>query len=236
MVSVGQQNDFYLFNPVIGDWDGRGHKPSGMTYGGCFYDLLCKQIPTGIACWTKEGRLFFYEGKPDGGAGQWTEKKTTGDKLPGSNVDSAGIDYDEKRDRLLLFPCSYGKPYSGQIVSVDLKTMTAAQLNPKGADEASHMPGFLRETCYVPSLDLVFTGVTLPPDLDGDRWTPTFDCAANKWIACRLDGPNPAGKEGRNVSLGLMYDAKREMLWAVDTRGGVFVLKLGAKTLLKKDL
>lgn len=236
MVFVGQQADFFLYDPAFGDWEGRAHKPNGMTYGDGFYNLLCKQTPRGIVCWTKEARLFLYAGKESGGTGEWLEKKIAGEKIPGSNVDSAGIDYDLKRDRVLLFPSNYGKPYSGQIVSVDMKTMTAAVLNPAGMTGAARMPGFLRETCCVASQDLILTGVTLPLDGDGARWTPAYDCAANKWIACKIDGPNPAGKEGRNVSLGLVYDAKRDLIWAVDTRGDIFALRLDVKTLNKKDL
>ncbi len=151
-------------------------------------------------------------------------------------MDSAGIDYDIKRGRLLLFPNSYGKPATGQIVAIDAKTLSAEALNPAGMAGAAKMPGFLRETCYVAPQDFVLAGVTLPADADGLRWTPVYDCAANKWIACKIEGPNPAGKEGRNVSLGLVYDAKRDLIWAVDTRGGIFVLRVDPKTLAKKDL
>jgi hypothetical protein len=52
----------------------------------------------------------------------------------------------------------------------------------------------------------------------------------------RIAGPNPAGKEGRDVSLGLAYDARRAALWAVDTHGQVSVLRLDAATLVRKDL
>lgn len=108
-----------------------------------------------------------------------------------------------------MFPGAYGKPYTGQIISVDLKTMNAAPLNPAGSAGASRMPGFLRESCFLPAQDVVLCGVTLPPNNEGERWTPLYDCAANKWLACKIDGPNPAGKDGRNVSLGLVYDPKR---------------------------
>lgn len=78
--------------------------------------------------------------------------------------------------------------------------------------------------------------MTLALDADGIRWTPAYGCAANTWIACKIAGPNPAGKEGRDVSPGLVYDAKRDALWAVDTHGHVFVLRLDAATLIRKDL
>jgi hypothetical protein len=235
MISVGQQQLSHRFDPAIGDWDGSTAKPDGMTYGDGYYTLLCKQTEHGIACWTKDGRIFTYTGAADG-SGQWREMTIAGEQLPGAEVDSAGIDYDSKRDRLLLFPGRYAKPYTGEIIAIDMKTATAQHLHPAGMAGATRMPAFLRETCYVASRDLLLTGVTLAPDADGIRWTPAYDCAANKWIACKITGPNPAGKEGRNVSLGLLYDAKRDALWAVDTHGQIFVLRLDAATLVGKDL
>ncbi len=239
MIFVGQQELSHRFDPAIGDWDGRTSKPDGMTYDGGYYTLLCKQTPHSIACWTKDGRIFTYAGAADG-SGQWSEMKITGEQISGSEVDSAGIDYDRKRDRLLLFPGRYANPYSGEIISIAMKTATAERLHPAGMAGAARMPAFLRETCYVASQDLLLTGVTLAPDAensaDGIRWTPAYDCAANTWIACKIAGPNPAGTEGRNVSLGLVYDAKRDALWAVDTQGHVFVLRLDAATLIRKDL
>ena len=235
MVFVGQQALSHRFDPASGDWDGSAAKPDGMTYDGAFYTLLCKQIPQGIACWTRDGRIFTYAGAADG-SGQWRPRAIADAELPGSEVDSAGIDYDSRRDRLLLFPGRYGMPYTGDIVAIAMATATVQRLRPAGMAGAARMPAFLRETCYVASRDLVLTGVTLAPDADGVRWTPAYDCAANAWIACRIAGPNPAGKEGRDVSLGLTYDARRDALWAVDTRGQVFVLRLDAATLVRKDL
>ena len=239
MVFVGQQQLSHRFDPAIGDWDGCAAKPDGMTYDGGYYTLLCKQIPQGIACWTKDGRIFTHAGAADG-SGQWRDMPITGEPLPGSEVDSAGIDYDSKRDRLLLFPGRYAKPYTGEIISIAMKTAIVERLHPAGMAGAARMPAFLRESCYVASQDLLLTGVTLAPDADdsadGSRWTPAYDGAANTWIACRIGGPNPAGKEGRNVSLGLVYDAKRDALWAVDTNGHVFVLRLDAATLIRRNL
>jgi hypothetical protein len=232
MVFVGHSAAFNLFDPSVGDWTGRGDKPSGMCYSGCFYDLLCKRTPRGVVCWTNRGQLFRYDAK----ARRWDELKASGAKLPGSKVDAAGIDYDAKRDRLLLFPCQYGKGYSGQIVAVDPKGMVAANLDPAGMPGASKMPGLLRESCYVPCEDLVLIGVAFPPDQDGLRWTPAYDCAANKWIALKIGGPHPAGKEGRNVSMGLVYDARRNLVWAVDTNGVIHVLRLETKTIGRKEL
>jgi hypothetical protein len=73
-------------------------------------------------------------------------------------------------------------------------------------------------------------GGTLPPGEDGLRRTPAYDPAANRWVSLRIGGEDPSGPKGRNVSLGLMYDAKRKLLWAVDTRSEVFVLRLDPAT------
>ncbi len=58
MISAGQQADFFMYDPALGDWAGRAHKPNGMTYGGCFYDLLCKQTPQGILLDTRRAAVF----------------------------------------------------------------------------------------------------------------------------------------------------------------------------------
>jgi len=38
-------------------------------------------------------------------------------------------------------------------------------------------------------------------------------------------GPHPAGKKGRNVGLGPVYDPRRKLVWATEPRGQVWVLR-----------
>ena len=223
MVFVGRATDFFAFDPAVGDWISRSAKPRAMSYGGGFYDLLCKRTADGVVCWTKEGSLFRYDGK----AKQWSELALTGEKIPGSTVDSAGIDYDAKRDRVLLFPAAYGKQNIGQVFAIDLKENKASKLDPAGMDLLAGKIGFLRETCYHADADLVVCGSNIVQP-DGGFLTPAFDCAANTWKLLKLDGVNPAGKTGRNVSMGFMYDAKRRLIWSVDTGGEIYVLRLDA--------
>ncbi len=45
----------------------------------------------------------------------------------------------------------------------------------------------------------------------------------------KLGGTHPAGKAGRDVSVGAAYDAKRGLVWATDTNGEVYVLRLDMK-------
>ncbi len=77
--------------------------------------------------------------------------------------------------------------------------------------------------------DLVLVGGLLPEE-NGFRRTPAYDPAENRWVSLKIPGDDPNGKSGRNVSLGLVYDARRKLFWAVDTNSQVFVLKLEPKT------
>ncbi len=234
MVFVGQRSEFFLFDPAVGDWVGKAAKPKGMSYNSCFYTLMCCRTPGAIVCWTKLGTMFRFDGR----ARQWKPFKTNGETLPGAHVDSSGIDCNTKRNRMLLFPARYGKgTYDGQVISVDLTTGRAAKLNPAGVDGIKVAPKLFRESCYVPAADLVlFAGTSLPPGNDGIRATPAYDCASNRWVALKIPGPHPAGKRGRDVSLGQMYDAKRGLIWCVDTNGNIFVCRLDPKTVAKRDL
>jgi hypothetical protein len=70
----------------------------------------------------------------------------------------------------------------------------------------------------------------MTPDVDGLRRTPAYDCAGNRWVSLKIVGDDPSGKKGRNVSLGMMYDAQRKLFWAVDTNSNVYVLRLDIAT------
>ena len=56
-----------------------------------------------------------------------------------------------------------------------------------------------------------------------------YDCNKNEWTVLKLGGTHPAGKAGRDVSVGAAYDAKRGLVWATDTNGEVYVLRLDMK-------
>ena len=89
---------------------------------------------------------------------------------------------------------------------------------------------FLREIRYSPDDDLWLVGGTLPAGPGGLRRTPAYDCEGNRWVSLRITGDDPSGERGRNVSLGLVYDAKRKLFWAVDTNSRVYALRLDLKT------
>jgi streptogramin lyase len=227
MYFTGEQNYCYVYDPEVGDWTGRFAKPKGMVYGGCFYTLTCGTAPLGLVCWTQHGELL----RLDSAKKVWAAFPLTGAKLPGTSVDNATVIYDSKRDRLLLTRRDYADKdnFDGEIYEVDLKTYKVRPLTAAGREGVKQVR-FLREAAYDAGNDLVLFGFLLPPGDDGVRRTLAYDPAGNRWVSLKLPGSDPNGKEGRNVSLGLMYDAKRKLFWAVDTNSNVYVVKLDPKT------
>lgn len=223
MIFVGRTRHSYFYDPDLGDWLGRKPKPPGMVYNSCFYTLTLCSSPHGLYCWTQEGRLFHYNAEAE----KWQECKLDG-KLPGSSVDNSTMVHDSKRDRLLTFRKSYGKEqkYSGSIHAVDLKTLKVSELPVKNKPAAAVVP-YLCQIRYDAEHDCLLVGGTF--DEDGTRRTPAYDCGKDEWISFKLTGSDPNGKQGRNVSLGMMYDASRKLFWAVDTSSRVYVLKLDPK-------
>lgn len=233
MIFTGQRRHQYLYDPDLGDWIGRAAKPREMSYDSCYYTLTMCSTPQGSAVWTQQGSIFRY----DASAGEWRELKMAGLKLPGSVVDNSTVLYDSKRDRLIFARKGYGDAhkYDGELYALDLKTLAASALSPKGRAAAGEI-SYLCQIRYDAASDLMLVGATLPPDGAGIRRTPAYDPAGNRWVSMRIGGTDPSGPKGRNVSLGLMYDAKRGLFWAVDTDSKVFTLRLDPKTADVRDL
>jgi hypothetical protein len=225
MLFTGRVSHCYVWDSDVGDWTTRFAKPKGMVYGDCFYTLTLTPTPKGLVCWTNQGQLFRYE------APEWRELPLKGAKMPGSVVDNSTIVYDSKRDRLLAVRKGYGdkNQFDGTIAIVEVKSGEVTLLSPAGKEKAVAVP-YLCQFRYDPDHDLILGGCTLEPDADGVRRTPAYDCAGERWVTLKIEGDDPSGKKGRNVSLGMMYDAKRKLYWAVDTNSNVFVLRLDVAT------
>lgn len=232
MLFAGRQAHTYVYDPDRADWAGRFAKPAGMTYNDCFYTLTCTSTPRGLVCWTGDGRLFRHEAARR----EWVELKLNG-RLPGAVVDNSTVVYDSRRDRLLVARKPYGDRarFDGVLHAVDLKTLAVNKLQPKGREAATAI-SYLCQIRYDVESDLFLVGATLPAGADGRRRTPAYDPAGDRWVSLAVGGTDPSGKAGRNVSLGLMYDAKRRLFWAVDARSQVFALRLDLKAAEPRDL
>jgi hypothetical protein len=230
MVQTGHPRDFFIYDPTIADWIGRGPKPRGMDGGDCFYDNAIVATPKGAICWTKDGSLFQY----DGAARAWTQLKTGGAKLRGSSTDNSTLTYDSKRDRILFVGRAYGGKFDGLVYAYDLKTSTVQVLTPEGAAGAVRIAG-LDRGCYDARNDLFILGTYLTGAAVDERpRVPAYDCAANRWVA--LDIKFKVQRRGDRTtyefpyghSSGTVFDPKRNLLWGADTYGRVYVLRLDA--------
>ena len=233
MIFAGRPNNYYIYDPKTADWIRRGAKPPAMIYNSCFYTITVCTASDGAMAWTRSGAVLQFVPQ----TGRWAEFKLTGDKLPGAVVDNSTMVYDSKRNRLIFAVKGYGHKhaYDGQLYSLNLRTQTVSRLSPAGMPTAAAIP-YLCQIRYDAGNDLFLVGGTLPPGQDGLRRTPAYDPAANRWISLAIGGKDPNGPKGRNVSLGMMYDKKRKLFWAVDTNSRVYVLRLEPKTAAPKPL
>ena len=237
MVKAGRPHHFYLYDPGIGDWIGRGEKPGAMSYNDCFYTLTLTATPHGALCWGQNGKVHIF----DHAAAKWNELVLTGDPMPGAEVDNSTIAYDSKRDRVLLFRKPYGKaPYDGKVWSVDLKTRVVTALSPPGMADA-HRIAFIDRCVYEPTGDLVLMASYLE-DAGEQTPTPAFDCAADRWVTLDLkykttrhsDRTTREFPHGR--SCGIVFDLKRGLIWGTDTDSQIYVLRLERPRELKTEL
>jgi hypothetical protein len=227
MFFAGRVRDCYVYDPLVADWTGRFAKPKAMIYADCFYTLTICPTAVGLFAWTAHGEVL----RLDSAGRRWIEIEQRGGRLPGASVDNSTMVYDKRRARLLLARKDYGDrtKYDGEIHTLDPASGEVGKLSPQGSAGASAI-SYLCQMRYDSENDLLLVGATLAPDEKGERRTPAYDCAANRWVSLRIAGDDPSGPQGRNVSLGMMYDAKRKLFWAVDAKSNVFVLRLEVDT------
>jgi len=223
MIFTGRRNYAYAYDADRADWVTRWSKPAGMNYGSAYYTLTLCNTPTKLYCWTAEGKIFQWDGR----ANEWHDVPLHGEKLPGSIVDNSTMTFDRTNQRFLCFRKPYGDQprYDGTVYEIRMPAGEVHRLEPAGRDAAADIPYLCQIRCHHEQ-HVALVGGTLPPDEQGARWTPIFDLAKDRWMKIKLTGDDPNGPKGRNVSLGLMYDAHRKLFWAVDTNCHVYVLRL----------
>jgi hypothetical protein len=200
---------YYAFDPADGNWS-QGKLP----FGSRVMHLTVCSTPRGPYAWNARGRLYAYDGKRDA----WSEVKVGGAKLRGAQCMNSGMCYDSRRNRLIMTH----KGFKGDLVAVALETSTASRLTPRGmAGVAANKYLLCRETVYDASRDAVVVAAGWKQKGGGPVTWPVYDCARNAWTAPKVGGRNVCG-----VSLGLMYDPKREIEVALDANGRVYALKL----------
>jgi len=171
--------------------------------------------PDGVICWTRGwlGRLDTTEWK-------WKPIKAKG-KFPRSvHGDENAITYDAKRHCLWLMAATGYSKMNGQIWRYDLKTTEVKAMDPSGMKSIG-MKVRPRESIYLPKFDLVmYNGFA-------DNRQAAYDPSKNAWVTL---GIAKTHKGLGGVGIGLMYDPKRELVWAMDNGRRMYVLKIDPKT------
>jgi len=210
----------YFYDPDKADWVSRLRLPAGMPNDA--YGMQIRYTSRGMFAWA--GAWLF-----DSKAMEWRKLAVQG-KMPGGGVDSSGLVYDPKRDRMLLATLNgYSKPFDGQLHALDMNTLQVAPLNPEGMDAARKWSMFLREVAYHPGSDLFLwiqrlnTTGKPSPDL-----FPAYDATRNRWVTLKLALPAKEKPfDTAAVCTSVAWDAKRGLFWVGDASwdGGVWVLR-----------
>jgi hypothetical protein len=139
----------------------------------------------------------------------WQRLPAMGEKLPPTETDGSTLTYDAKRDRLLMTTSTPKEPF-GQVWAYDLATGRVTKLNPTGM-KAIEGKRFAREAVYIPESDSLLAGYVVEGRM------PIYDAAENGWLLVELPGSEFISRTptGASVDLGLAYDAKRKLVWAV---------------------
>jgi hypothetical protein len=209
----------YLFDPAAGDWEKR---TVANPFDGMMYQVRLCSTPRGAVAWANllTDRTASGLWRMDAATQMWKCLPLTG-KLPRMSGDQHGLAYDPKRDRLLTFGGT-DRDSGGDVTAYDCKTGAAKPLGPGGKRQAA-LPS--RETVYLPEADLVL----IQAHVQGKRWL-AYDCGKNAWLGVKFAGPDLIGKPVFNNSLGLLYDPRRRLVWALGQHSEVWVLRFDSKT------
>ncbi len=205
----------FTYDPSAGDWDANLATPfAANEFDIHAYRTKCVATPKGLVAWTASGEGFWRVRA----AGMTWEKLPIRGKIEPPGWDTEGLEYDSRRDRLLLFSAN-----GGDVTSCDLNNGEVRRLQPAGSRRAAGAG--MRETVYLPDCDAVLVGARPSGSGGPARWL-LYDCAANAWLGVSLLGADPLGKDRFNNSLGLMYDPKRKLVWAMDLLSRPYALAL----------
>lgn len=203
---------YFCYDPAATEWfPGPIPTPFEASYS---FDRL---YPTsrGIIAWASGGLW-----RPDVAGLKWERLPLAGAKLPDPSHEGHGMVHDARRDRLLFF----AQGAKGEVVAYDMRTGQASRLGPAGLGAAALANVRCRELVYLPEFDAVLIASRIA-DAEGKMRWPIYDCAANAWRAALLAGSDPVGKD-YNFGLGLMYDARRKLVWAADSYANIWALRL----------
>jgi len=227
-----------VYDPATRTWPAAERFPTAGFVGSKYVTFLCP-TPKGVYVWAR-----LTEFGPKAGLFKLTDERkweavaTSGEPLPAPVVDrGSAIVYDPSRDRFLITTVDGQKAGDppGRLWAVERATGKVSELKPGGRDRLD-TPRFAREAVYLPKADLVLFGTVVK---SGEKLlVPFYDPKRNEWVLADIPGAevlNAGRKEpGASVDLGLVYDPKRDLVFAVLCHlkpGAVRVLRLDGTTL-----
>lgn len=225
----GPHKHSFLFDSRAGTWS---RFESDNPYQCSFYTVTLIPTTKGLVAWANGG------GKTSGPFWRLDAATRTWVALPvkgkafGPICDNAGMAYDAKRDRMLAFACK-GKDDT-MAFAYDLATGEATPIEAVGAAKvqaAARAHGAkghfeFRESVYLPDIDMVMNGAT----------GMFYDCDKNAWLKAPIASDAPDVTKHPSYNLGVMYDSKRKLVWAIDTNFNLFVLRIDTAALKLEPL
>lgn len=189
------------------------------------YTTLTVGTPKGVVCRAKGG----YFGILDLEERKWKKLPLKG-KFYHPQTDGSGLCYDSKRNVVWMGSLAGYQKVSGKIWRYDMETGTAEELVPKNIDSIGRIKNAfrtIREIVYLPKMDLLLFNNFL-----GGKQV-AYDPEQNSWVLLEV-ARDPKGakvlKALGGVSIGLMYDARRDLVWAQSSSRNMMVIKIDSKT------
>jgi galactose oxidase-like protein len=192
--------------------------------GGDSWTCKTARTPRGVCAWTGGRGHKAGLWRLDPQKKTWVSLPVKKGKVPAPDIDRATLTFDTKRDQLIAM----NRVLKGDILVYDFKTGVLERQSAKGKE---HAPGNFRDCRYVASQDLIFEMMGSAYLMEKKEWVRLdIDTSA---LAKTRKGGRPKAASSRQ---GLIYDRRRDLLWAVNgySNKGVFVLKLDAVKALKQ--
>ena len=168
--------------------------------------------PRGVVCWERDG----YLGVLDVAGRTWKKLPVAGTLPPVVHGDENAIAYDAKRDVLWMMAADGYQKLNGQVWRYEMNTGAVVPMDPAGR-ETIGVRVRPRESVYLPKQDLVLYNAF------ADDRQIAYDPAGNRWVTLAVARTHKT-LDGRGV--GLMYDPRRDLVWAMDGGQRMFVLRL----------
>lgn len=196
------------------------------------YYTKLKSTPYGVLGWVSQRKRLF---------ALFNAKKKVWERLPirkgspfprASHGDEAALEYDSKRDCMWFFTANGYRKFTGDVFKYDFKAKTMVSVPVKNKKSVGVKFRTLRETVYAPKQDIVMHNGFMKKE--GKLCQIVFDPEKASWALLPISIKSKNAKKDFGwVSIGLMYDAKRNLIWAISGKQYMYVFKPDFK---KSDL